>query len=208
MEVDGDTEPEDDEAEASGDEGDGDDVDDTMSVDGTPVPKKVKKKIAKLAPRKSQLNLEALTQEQNALASLDMKHVDALRAQAKYCKDAIIFIDTVEGAMDLMCRLLGSSNKGEVLEVMEFLRVASEYDFFTAKVQFLFVHEWNDANVTYRRELRRCCISSGRRRTPITRQPTQKTRTTCLTRAFAGVFWRCIANSTSKPLKVFLRRTM
>ena len=205
MEVDGDTEQEDDEAEASDDEEDDGNGNDTMSIDGTPVPKKVKKK-AKLAPRKSQLNLEALTQEQNALASLDMKHVDALRAQAKYCKDAIIFIDTVESAMDLMCRLLGSSNKSEVLEVMEFLRVASEYDFFTAKVPFFPTFERTGADAKYRRGLRRCCISSGPKRTPTTRQPHQRTRTTSRIRAFAVVSWKCIANSTLKLLKAFPRR--
>jgi len=40
--------------------------------------------------------------------------------------------------MDPMCKLLGSKNKAEVLEVMEFFKVAHEYQFESAKVSSIF----------------------------------------------------------------------
>ena len=123
----GDTE-EDEPAKMSVDEDEGDDS----------TPKKTKK-ASKLKPRKSQLNVEALTQEQAILATYNEHEITELRLQKKYYSDALSFIKEIESAMDPMCKLLGLTSKPEVLEVMEFLRVAHEYDFEKAKVGlFLF----------------------------------------------------------------------
>ncbi len=120
-------------------EPDGDtELEDEMSVDeeneGEATPKKSRSKPNKLQPRKSQLDVNALNQEQAALAQYDEQEITKIRLQKKFCRDALTFIDEVESAMEPMCKLLGSTNKAEVLEVMEFFRVAHEYQFESAKV--------------------------------------------------------------------------
>ncbi|KIM35665.1 hypothetical protein M413DRAFT_449620 [Hebeloma cylindrosporum] len=105
-------------------------VDEDERDDSTP---KKSKKASKLKPRKSQLNLEALTQEQAIVAAYDEHEITGMRFMKKYCLDALSFIQGIEAAMDPMCKLLGSTSKPEVLEVMEFFRVAHEYEFESAK---------------------------------------------------------------------------
>lgn len=119
----GDTEPEDNASQMSVDEEDDDDA----------TPKKSSKS-NKLQPRKSQLDVNALNQEQAVLAQYDEQEITKIRLQKKFCRDALTFIDEMESAMEPMCKLLGSTNKAEVLEVMEFFRVALEYQFESAKV--------------------------------------------------------------------------
>jgi len=112
-----------------------------MSVgedDEDATPKKSKrKKASKLKPRKSELDVTALSQEQAVLAKYSDQELTALRLRRKYYSDALTFIRQIEGAMEPMCKLLGSTNKAEVLEVMDFFRVAHEYQFESAKVWFL-----------------------------------------------------------------------
>ena len=109
-----------------------------MSVDEDATPKKSKhKKASKLKPRKSELDVTALSQEQAVLAKYSDQELTALRLRRRYYSDALTFIRQIEGAMDPMCKLLGSTNKAEVLEVMDFFRVAHEYQFESAKVWFL-----------------------------------------------------------------------
>ena len=107
-----------------------------MSVDGEEnnTPKKKSKKRSKLGPRKSQLDVAALSSEQEALAALQTDEILHLRLRKKYYVEALNFIRQIEGAMETMCNLLGSTNKPEVLEAMEFFRVAHEYKFSTAMV--------------------------------------------------------------------------
>lgn len=93
-----------------------------------------KKKASKLKPRRSQLDLEALNAEQVALAQLDETELSHMRMQRKYCSEALTFIDSIESAMEPMCNLLGSTSKAEVLEIMDFFRIAHEYQFDSAKV--------------------------------------------------------------------------
>ncbi|KAG5219434.1 Condensin complex [Salix suchowensis] len=81
-------------------------------------PKKPKKKKGKLAPRKSELDVTAFSNETAALAALDGSDLLRMRLQKKYF---------LEGAMDKVCELLGSTNKSEVLEAMNFSRVAHDY---------------------------------------------------------------------------------
>ena len=102
----------------------------------TPKPKKRKKKKA----RKSEgLDLSALTNEQAALAALESNHILHLRLRKKYYGEGLSFIQQVEGAMDVLSQLLVSTNKAEVLESMEFFRVAHEYQFESAQVSLLSV---------------------------------------------------------------------
>lgn len=134
MDVDGEEENDDDEAGGDTEE----DEPSQMSVDedgenGTP--KKTKKNDSrKLKPRKSQLDVTALTKEQEALAAYDERDIPRLRLQKRYYSDAMTFIDQIENAMVPMCKLLGSTSKPEVLEIMDFFRIAHEYKFETAKV--------------------------------------------------------------------------
>ncbi|PPQ70796.1 hypothetical protein CVT24_001077 [Panaeolus cyanescens] len=118
-EEDGDTEPEDD-GEMSVDEED-------EAQDGEASPKRKKKKASKLKPRKSQLDINALTQEQAVLAQYDENQIKLLQLQKKFYGDALTFIKEIESAMDPMVKLLGSTNKAEVLEVMEFFKTVHEY---------------------------------------------------------------------------------
>ena len=133
-----------------------------MSVDeddGDANPKKSKpKKASKLKPRKSELDITALSQEQAVLAKYSDQELTALRLRRKYYSDALTFIRQIEGAMEPMCKLLGSTNKAEVLEVMNFFRVAHEYQFESAKVDFYSPLVLGYSNLCYRKALRRCCI--------------------------------------------------
>jgi condensin complex subunit 1 len=90
-------------------------------------PKKAKRK-------KSELDVAALTNEQAALAALESDQILHLRLRKKYYAEALNFIRQVEGAMEMLGQLLGSTNKAEVLETMEFFRVAYEYQFDRAQV--------------------------------------------------------------------------
>jgi condensin complex subunit 1 len=100
------------------------------SVAVTPKPKKHKK----AKPRKSELDLAALTNEQAALAALDSNQTTYLRLRKRYYAEAMNFIRQLEDAMEVLGRLLGSTNKAEVFESMEFFRVAYEYQFDGAQV--------------------------------------------------------------------------
>ncbi|PPQ81973.1 hypothetical protein CVT25_014624 [Psilocybe cyanescens] len=120
------------------DEAGGDTEEDEMSVDeddenATPRKSKSKKKASKLKPRKSQIDIEALSKEQEVLATYDEQEIATLRLQKKYYTEGLTFIDQVESAMEPMCKLLGSTSKAEVLEVMDFFRIAHEYQFESAK---------------------------------------------------------------------------
>ncbi|KAL5499094.1 CND1 [Sanghuangporus vaninii] len=94
--------------------------------------KKDKKKKAK-KPRKSQLDISALTDEQVALAALQSSQILNLKLRKRYYAEALNFIRQIEGAMEIIGQLLGSTNKAEVLESIEFFRVAHEYQFVGAE---------------------------------------------------------------------------
>ena len=89
-------------------DGEGEEDEDTEmeepSSDGgeprTPKAKKSKKeKTKQLKPRKSELNMEALSNEQAALAALESSQVLHLRLRKKYYAEALNFIRQIEGAM-------------------------------------------------------------------------------------------------------------
>ena len=94
-------------------------------------PKKGKKKKGR---KSDALDLSALTNEQAALAALESNHILHLRLRKRYYAEGLNFIRQVEGSMEVLGELLGSRNKPEVLEAMEFFRVAHEYQFASAAV--------------------------------------------------------------------------
>ncbi|GAA5980223.1 hypothetical protein JCM5350_000877 [Sporobolomyces pararoseus] len=111
----------------------------SSSSDGEGTPKKRKPLIQKLdqlkledqdnkkkAPRRSELDLAAQTQN-DLLARVDQDTLQKLRLTKKYYTDAISFIEAIEGSMDTVTELLASSVKSEVLEAMEFVKTAKEY---------------------------------------------------------------------------------
>ena len=89
--------------------------------------KKIKKSKKGKNRRKSELNMVALANEQAALAELEGNEVLQLRLRKKYYVEALTFIRLVEGAMEVIGQLLGSTNKAEVLEAMDFFRTAYQY---------------------------------------------------------------------------------
>jgi condensin complex subunit 1 len=94
-------------------------------------PGTVKKK-----PRKSeQLNLNALSQEQLMVAEMEGSKMQQLKLKRKYYADALELIRWLDDAAPKLCDLLGSTSKAEVLEAMEYFRVAWEYRLDTAPVR-------------------------------------------------------------------------
>ncbi|KAG6897024.1 hypothetical protein C0992_004552 [Termitomyces sp. T32_za158] len=134
--------------------GDTDEDDPSMVVDGEngeqSTPQKKARKNSKLAPRKSQLDIAALSSEQEALAALETDKLLQLRLKKKYYGEALNFIRQIEGAMETMCDLLGSTHKAEVIEAIEFFRVSHEYHFESAKIGIKkMLHLiWNKDNTT------------------------------------------------------------
>lgn len=101
---------------------DGDEEDDEAQNESTPKPKK--------KSRQSQLDLSAIQFEQ---ASLDPNLITKLRLTKKYYSDALRFINQLESAIPILCQLLVSTTKTEVLESMRFFRIAYEYDIASAE---------------------------------------------------------------------------
>ena len=97
-----------------------------------------KKRKGKKKARSSTVNLAAMTSEQEALAALESNEVLHLRLRKKYYSEALGFIKTIESSMDSVIQLLGSTNKAEVLESMDFFRETSVYEFQTAEVVVAF----------------------------------------------------------------------
>ena len=110
------------------------DEDEDDETQGSSPKKNKKRKGSKLKPRKSQIDVTAVAEEQKVLATYDDQEITQQRLQKKYLSEALTFIDEIESAMEPMGRLLGSMSKPEVLEIMEFFRIAHEYHFESAKV--------------------------------------------------------------------------
>lgn len=82
---------------------------------------------ARRRPRKSALDLEALAASQQAMTHEDQDQLVKLRLTLRYYDDALQFIGQLEHAVPILVQLLASTFKAEVLESMEFFRVAHEY---------------------------------------------------------------------------------
>jgi condensin complex subunit 1 len=107
----------------------------TEEVDGDEEEGTTPKSKAKKGGRKSELdNMAALTDEQAALAALESNQLLHLRLRKRYYSEALNFIRQVEEASQIILQLLGSTHKSEVLESMEFFRVAREYQLDSAEV--------------------------------------------------------------------------
>ncbi|KAF8069057.1 non-SMC mitotic condensation complex subunit 1-domain-containing protein [Lyophyllum atratum] len=133
MDVDGDEE--DDAHDEDG--GDTEDDERSMSVDADDeetTQKKKSKKRSELGPRKSQLDVAALSSEQEALAALESDKILQYRLRMRYYAEALTFIREVEKASNTIGELLGSKNKPEVLAAIDFFRVAHEYHLESAKI--------------------------------------------------------------------------
>ena len=89
---------------------------------------------SKKGGHKSKLDMSALTDEQAALVALKSNQLLYLWLRKRYYSEALNFIWQVEEAAQLIFQLLGSTHKTEVLEAMEFFRVAHEYQLDSAKV--------------------------------------------------------------------------
>jgi hypothetical protein len=100
--------------------------DDTEMADGDASSSKPKGKKHKKR-RKSELDMAALGDEQAAVAALESTELMKLRLTKKYCAEALNFVKQLDGAMSTLSDLLGSKSKPEVLEAIEFFRVAHEY---------------------------------------------------------------------------------
>ena len=105
--------------------------------DGDATPKSKSKRDRSTKRRKSELNIEALTSEQDALAALDGNQMLSLKLRKKYYSEALNFIQQIENAIPIASQLLGSTHKSEVLEAMEFFRIIHEYKFEGAEVNIL-----------------------------------------------------------------------
>lgn len=84
------------------------------------------------APRKSDVAIGA------AFARLDQDKLAKLRLTKRYYSDALTFITELEKAVPLIETLLASKVKSEVLEAMEFFKVAYEYKLESAEVSDFF----------------------------------------------------------------------
>ena len=102
--------------------------------DGDATPKQKSKRDKSTKRRKSELNIEALTSEQAALAALDGNEMLSLKLRKKYYSEALNFIQQIENGIPIASQLLGSTHKSEVLEAMEFFRIIHEYKFEGAEV--------------------------------------------------------------------------
>jgi condensin complex subunit 1 len=84
--------------------------------------------------RKSQLNLEALQTEAETMALLESNEMLHLKLRRRYYAEGLNFIRRIEDGIKIIEQLLASTSKPEVLEAMEFFRVAHEYQFDGAEV--------------------------------------------------------------------------
>lgn len=80
------------------------------------------------APRRSELDVAALAATQQAMSREQQAQLLQLRLTAQYHRDALQFIHVLEKGVPILIQLLASTNKAEVLESMEFFRVAHEYE--------------------------------------------------------------------------------
>jgi condensin complex subunit 1 len=89
----------------------------------------------KKAPRKSDGIDSAAADQSQLLAVVDAETLTRLRLTKKYYADAIAFIEQLDRAMPTIADLIASTVKSEVLEAMDFFKVAYEYKIDSADVR-------------------------------------------------------------------------
>lgn len=90
---------------------------------------KASKKARPSGPRRSSMAI------QSAFSQLDQDKLTKLRLTKRYYSDAITFITHLEQAVPQVEKLLASKVKSEVLESMDFFKVAYEYKIESAEVR-------------------------------------------------------------------------
>lgn len=118
------------EDEAGDEDEDGDEDDEDEGEDDTQRPPKTPKK-SKKAGKTPQLPQPTPQQVQ---AAGDSEEIQKLQLMRRYYAEAIRFIETIHDASVLVCQLLGSKNKSEIIEAMDFFKVADVHRIQTAKV--------------------------------------------------------------------------
>lgn len=71
---------------------------------------------------------------QQVQAVENSEEIQRLQLTRRYYAEAIRFIETVHDASGMVCQLLSSKNKNEIIEAMDFFRVADAHKVETAKV--------------------------------------------------------------------------
>lgn len=100
-----------------------------------------KRKSMGAGPRKSSMAIEI------AFARLDQDKLTKLRLTKRYYSDALTFMTELEKAVPQVEKLLASKVKGEVLEAMEFFKVAYEYKIESAEVSPAVLSECHRVNL-------------------------------------------------------------
>lgn len=100
--------------------------------DGEPRTPRRKKKAAAAAAAKE----AGPTTPQMQQMMANSEEISRLQLTRRYYAEAVRFITTVHDASRLVCQLLGSRNKSEVVEAMDFFRVLDVHKVETAKVCF------------------------------------------------------------------------
>ena len=121
---------EEEEEDEAGHEDEANQDEDQPEAEGSSSKVKQEQRSQERKPRISTADLAAVAAEQS---SLDPALVIKLRLTKKYYSDALRFITQIEAAIPILCQLLVSTTKSEVLEAMRFFRTAYEYDVLSAE---------------------------------------------------------------------------
>lgn len=137
MDVDANAEEGEEEQEEDEDGGDGDedaDMEGDEGGEGEGEPRRKKSKSKRRKSRKSELNIAGLN-DAEAVEALQGEEYTQLKLKKRYYAEGLNFIRQVETSMKIIEDLLASKSKAEVLEAMDFFRVAHEYQFDGADVR-------------------------------------------------------------------------
>lgn len=128
-----DEEEDDDDEDGEDDDEDEDDEDD----EDDERPPKTPKRNTKAGKGKGKGKAPQLPQPtpQQVQAVENSEEIQRLQLTRRYYAEAIRFIETVHDASALVCQLLGSKNKSEIIEAMDFFKVADAHKIETAKVR-------------------------------------------------------------------------
>lgn len=97
-------------------------------------PPKTPKRITKAGKGKGKAPQFLQPTPQHVQAAENSEEIQRLQLTRRYYAEAIRFIETVHDASALVCQLLGSKNKSEIIEAMDFFKVADAHKIETAKV--------------------------------------------------------------------------
>jgi condensin complex subunit 1 len=99
-------------------------------------------------------DLDAIAKEQ-ITAAKDGQAIQHLRLTKKYFSDAIAFIRLIQSGIPALSDLLVSTSKAEVLESMQFFRIAHIYEIPLAEVRWLFKLRFRESDASVLRILGR-----------------------------------------------------